>query len=103
MYVELKLKTMDMLKQVHTVSLTSDIWTCSHNNESFLSFTCHWISINDMIQHHCVLNVRHFPGRHTGLAIKDTLEYIRKTIGGMGFRKQDSFISTVSAKWETTT
>jgi len=27
-----------------------------------------------MIQHHCVLNVRHFPGRHTGLAIKDTLE-----------------------------
>ncbi|XP_060878631.1 zinc finger BED domain-containing protein 4-like [Metopolophium dirhodum] len=73
MYVELKLKIMDMLKQVHTVSLTSDIWTCSHNNESFLSFTCHWIS-NDMIQHHCVLNVRHFSERHIGLAIKDTLE-----------------------------
>lgn len=73
MYVELKLKIMDMLKQVHTVSLTSDIWTCSHNNESFISFTCHWIS-DDMKQHHCVLNVRHFPGRHTGISIKETLE-----------------------------
>lgn len=68
---------MDLLKQIPTVSLTSDIWTCSHNNESFLSFTCHWIS-DDIKHHHCVLNIRHFPGRHTGNAIKSTLEGILK-------------------------
>jgi len=64
---------MDILKQVHIAYLTSDIWTCSHNTKSFISFTCHWIS-GDMVQQHCVLNVTHFPGRHTGIAIKNTLE-----------------------------
>jgi len=73
MYTELKAKIMSTLEKVTAVSLPSDIRTCSHNNKSFISFTSHWIS-EDFKQQHCTLNVRHFPGRHTGLAIKNTLE-----------------------------
>lgn len=73
MYTELKAKKNEYTKNGYCLSLTSDIWTCSHNNESFIIFTSHWIS-EDFKQQHCTLNVRHFPGRHTGFAIKNTLE-----------------------------
>ncbi|XP_060871545.1 zinc finger BED domain-containing protein 4-like [Metopolophium dirhodum] len=73
MYIELKTKIMSTLETVAAVSLTSDIWTCSHNNASFISFTSHWIS-EDFKQHHSTLNIRNFQGRHTGFAIKNCLE-----------------------------
>ena len=73
MYIELKTKIMSTLETVAAVSLTSDIWTCNHNNASFISFTSHWIS-EDFKQHHSTLNIRHFQGRHTGFAIKNSLE-----------------------------
>jgi hypothetical protein len=42
MYTELKTTIMSTLETVTAVSLV--VWTCSHNNESFISFTCHSIS-----------------------------------------------------------
>lgn len=43
------------------LSVTSDIWTCQHNNESFLSFTAHWISPEFILEHN-VLAMKSFPG-----------------------------------------
>lgn len=39
------------ISQATAVSVTSDIWTCQHNNESFLSFTAHWISEEFNLEH----------------------------------------------------
>jgi hypothetical protein len=58
MYTKLKTKVINILETFTAVSLTSDIWTYSYNNESFISFTSHWIS-EDFKQQHCTLNIRH--------------------------------------------
>ncbi|XP_044760263.1 zinc finger BED domain-containing protein 4-like [Coccinella septempunctata] len=57
------------LVSVPYISLTSDLWTCSHTNESFISFTGHWFD-HGFTSNHVVLNYRHFPG-HTSEAIKN--------------------------------
>lgn len=58
------------LVDLHHVSLTSDLWTCSHTNESFISFTGHWFD-KDFKYNHVVLNCRHFPGSHTSELISN--------------------------------
>ncbi|XP_050309320.1 zinc finger BED domain-containing protein 4-like [Anthonomus grandis grandis] len=58
------------LLNVDSLSLTSDLWTCSHTNESFISFTGHWFD-SDFKYNHVVLNCKHFPGSHTGESIKN--------------------------------
>lgn len=60
------------------VSFTTDIWTCSHNNEPFLSWTAHWINKNFEYVH-AVLNVTHFPGHHTGEKIAEMLRRLLET------------------------
>jgi hypothetical protein len=47
------------------VSLTNDIWTASSNNDSYLSLTAHFID-SSFVYHRFILNVKHFPGSHTG-------------------------------------
>ena len=54
------------------ISFTSDIWTCENTTESFISFTGHWID-HSFQYNHLVLNCRHFPGSHTGEAIRDMI------------------------------
>lgn len=54
------------------ISFTTDIWTCSHNNEAFISWTAHWIDASFDLRH-AILNVAHFPGKHTGERIKEML------------------------------
>lgn len=63
----------NQLLSAQYVSLTSDLWTCSHTNESFISFTGHWFYPSDFTYNHVVLNCKHFPGRHTGERIKNIL------------------------------
>lgn len=50
------------------ISFTTDIWSCRHNNESFISWTAHWLSTDFEIIH-AVLNVSQFPGHHTSANI----------------------------------
>jgi len=58
--------------QKNWISLTSDKWTCSETNESFLSLSGHWLT--EEFKKMCVvLNARHFSGSHTGIAISDAL------------------------------
>lgn len=63
-------KIKELITGVHSISLTSDIWTCSHSNESFISLTAHWVS-EDYEYKHVVLHCKHFPGAHTGDNIKE--------------------------------
>lgn len=69
-YDRLVTVTKNKLVSVHHISLTSDLWTCSHTNESFISFTGHWFD-SDFKYNHVVLNCRHFPGSHTSELIKN--------------------------------
>ncbi|XP_018574457.1 zinc finger BED domain-containing protein 4-like [Anoplophora glabripennis] len=58
-----KIKT--SISNAVAVSVTSDMWTCLHNNSSFLSFTAHWLSPEFQLQHG-VLAMKPFLGSHTG-------------------------------------
>lgn len=68
-------KMMENISKAAVVSVTSDIWTCDHNNESFLSFTAHWIS-PDFKPEHGVLAIKPFSGSHTGENIANELKVI---------------------------
>lgn len=63
------------ISQAAALSVTSDVWTCQHNNESFLSFTAHWIS-PEFILEHGVLAMKSFPGSHSGINIAKELNAI---------------------------
>ncbi|KAF9415444.1 hypothetical protein HW555_006866, partial [Spodoptera exigua] len=54
-------KIMEKILNAAAVSITSDIWTCDHNNESFLSFTAHWISPDFKLEHgQCIILLKPF-------------------------------------------
>ncbi len=57
------------LDQAKFISFTSDLWTCSKSNESFISLTGHWLD-EDFSYKSAMLNARHFPGWHTGASIE---------------------------------
>lgn len=65
------------IKSMTKCSFTSDIWTCSGTNESFISFSCHWLNENFELKH-VVLNVKHFPGSHTGESICEMFQTLLK-------------------------
>ncbi len=62
----------DKLNSAEYVSLTSDIWTASNTNQSYISLTAHWIN-NLATLDHAMLNASHFPESHTGENIKKIL------------------------------
>ena len=53
------------LDKAKFISITSDLWTCSHLNESFISLTGDWLD-GSFNSKSAMLNARHFPGKHTG-------------------------------------
>lgn len=67
-----KQKIATQINETEAVSITSDIWTESVNNHSFLSFTCHWIS-RDFEFKQAVLSIKHFPGTHNSSTISELL------------------------------
>lgn len=69
-YKRLVISIKNKLEGVNHISLTSDLWTCSHTTDSFISLTGHWFD-SDFKQNHVVLNCNHFPGTHTGELIKN--------------------------------
>ncbi|GBO30695.1 hypothetical protein AVEN_169610-1 [Araneus ventricosus] len=69
MYEDCKEKISSLPATAQEISLTSDIWTSSGNNHSFISVTGHWIS-KDFIHYDAVLSAKHFLGPHIGEAIK---------------------------------
>ncbi|KAJ8912831.1 hypothetical protein NQ315_014414 [Exocentrus adspersus] len=74
----------NMINETKFVSLTSDIWTCSHNNESFISISGHFIikeptgksDEQELKKHHVVLSCQSFRGSHTALNIAEKITSI---------------------------
>lgn len=72
-----KLAIGSSLKTMTNVSFTTDIWTNSYTNKSFLSLTAHWLN-QEMEFQHAMLNVRYFPNSHTALEIKNMISGLLK-------------------------
>jgi hypothetical protein len=65
-----------MLEKAKHFSFTSDIWTCSHTNDAFISLTAHWIDEHEtkVPRQSIVLQSSFFPGSHTGQRIAEKFE-----------------------------
>jgi len=66
----------NQLKDAKYLSLTTDIWTCTPNNSSFISLSAHWINSKEVTLKHVMLAMKYFPGQHTAEAIKEVLSSI---------------------------
>ena len=75
-YNETKLKIKTAIQDATAISVTTDLWTNTNNQQSFLNFSAHWLDDNFNFQH-AVLQIKHFLGSHTGENIKQYLEEIR--------------------------
>ena len=60
------------LSQAQFISFMTDIWTSTNSNESFISFTGHWLT-PEFVLAHAVLCVQHFPAKHTVQNIAEML------------------------------
>ena len=64
-----------LLEGAEYMSFTSDIWTCSHTNDAFISMTAHWIDHHrpEVPRQSIVLQSSFFPGSHTGERIAEKI------------------------------
>lgn len=65
-YKEIRVQVEAKLSTAKYISFTTDIWTSSVNNESFISLTAHYISSDTFQKEIYTLRVKHFPINHTG-------------------------------------
>ena len=65
-----------LLQGAEHISFTSDIWTCSHTNDVFISLTAHWIDQHraEAPRQSIVLQSSFFPGSHTGERIAEKFD-----------------------------
>ena len=68
-YTNVRSSIAEEINEAKFLSFTSDLWTCPHSHESFISLTGHWLD-NDFNWKSTMLNSKHFPGRHTGPLIE---------------------------------
>ena len=68
LYDDTKKKVLNEITKAQSVSFTSDIWTCSSSNETFISLSGHWIK-NTFERKYAVLYASRFPESHTGINI----------------------------------
>lgn len=68
-------KIKSLLSETDYISVTTDMWTCLHNHNSFLSFTAHFIDRQFNLKH-VVLSIKHFEGQHTATNIAMSLQEI---------------------------
>ncbi|XP_011707970.1 PREDICTED: zinc finger BED domain-containing protein 1-like [Wasmannia auropunctata] len=76
LYENLKTRIRIELITARYISFSTDIWTCSANNEAFISLTAHFIRNDDIRRQIYVLSAKHFPGSHTGVNIGQILNDI---------------------------
>lgn len=60
------------LKDVSSICFTTDMWTSSVTNKSFIALTGHWID-SQFTRKGLVLNVKPFTGSHTGAEIGSSI------------------------------
>ena len=71
-----KAAVVKMLEKAKHFSFTSDIWTCSHTNDAYISLIAHWIDQPEtkFPRQSIVLQSCFFPGSHTGERIAEMLQ-----------------------------
>ena len=74
-YDKMKSSITELLQHVTSISFTSDIWSDPHANNSYISLSGHFIN-HDYTRKDIRLNVKNFPGHHTGIAISNTFHEI---------------------------
>ncbi|KAI2648703.1 Zinc finger BED domain-containing protein 4 [Labeo rohita] len=65
------------LKDVRTISFTTDIWSCDSTPLSLLSLTAHWVDTvtpSSFTLQSAVLQANEFRGSHTGKSIAESIE-----------------------------
>ena len=73
------MKLIDILRNVSSISLTTDIWT-SLANDSYISLSAHWLS-SSWETSTCILATTEFPGSHTGVAISEKITELSEDFG----------------------
>ena len=74
LYDDVASKLLTTLKEVDTMSFTTDIWSSEVSpGMSLISLTVHWLSAKSYGFRTAVLNVKHCPGSHTGTLIRDMM------------------------------
>ena len=68
LYDDIKKKVFNEITKAQSISFTSDIWTCSSSNETFISLSGQWTK-NTFERKYAVLYASHFPESHTGINI----------------------------------
>ena len=71
-----KAAVVKMLEKAKHFIFTSDIWTCSHTNDAYISLIAHWIDQPEtkFPRQSIVLQSCFFPGSHTGERIAEMLQ-----------------------------
>lgn len=62
----------EKIVDIKSFSFTTDIWTCTPSNQSFISFSTHWVT-PDVTHCSVVLKCKHFPGTHSGESMKNMI------------------------------
>jgi hypothetical protein len=75
-YNEIKIKLKAILEQVKYVSLTTDLWTSSYSNLSYLTVTVHFLYQNKLLS--TVLETKHCQGSHTAENITTCIQVSHK-------------------------
>lgn len=73
-YDEISVKYKELIRTIINITLTTDLWTDSLNNRSFLGITAHYLVGSEMES--IMLGVHEFPGSHTSDNIKEKLSDI---------------------------
>lgn len=73
---DLKVKTVNVLKDSQRVSTCADIWTKKGMSLSYLGITAHFFTRSDHVRHRVTLAVRRMPFSHTGENIHKLADYI---------------------------
>ncbi len=74
-----KKATFEKLSESQSISFTSDIWTCQHTNDSYISLSAHWVSDVIPSMQSFVLHSSVFSGSHPGPAIASRFEAMLET------------------------
>lgn len=73
LYEKLRSTIQKTLATAAYISFTTDIWTATTNNESFISLTGHCLSTENMQRVVYALEAQHFPDSHTDCNISEVL------------------------------
>ena len=71
-YEEIKNKLLNTLSGVQFLALTTDCWTSSYSNDSYITVTCHFVDNFKLTS--AVLETENLTGRHTAIHLSEYLK-----------------------------